>query len=153
MNFTVEKTLDNQVFTATVKFDSFGSTEITAEEEAALVADFGAPKIDIGGEYTGKYKLESGKPVVDEVTGDAVKLIVNSKKVDVTTGFLATVSVDAKKIPDTEKGASISTSQLVAEAKCVLFVEQIHAKLAAAIAELRSKKTAYEANSPETFTI
>lgn len=153
MNFTIEKTLDNQVFTATVKFASFGSTTVTAEEEQTLIGDFGAPKIDIGGEYTGKYKIEAGVPVVDDVAGDAIKLIVNSKKVDVTTGFVATVSVDAKKIPDSEKGVSVSTAQLVAEAKCVLFVEKIQAKLATAIADLRTKQTAYEQNSPETFTI
>lgn len=153
MNFIIEKTLDNQVFTATIKFDSFGSTEITAEEEQALVGDFGAPKIDIGGEYIGKYKVEDGTPVVDDIAGDTVKLVVNSKKVDVTTGFMAAIAIDAKKIPEAEKGVSISTAQLVAEAKCILFVEKIQQKLSAAITELRAKKTTYESRSPETFTI
>lgn len=152
MNFKIEKSLDNQVFTAAVKFDSFGATNVTAEEEKALVADFGAPKIDVGGEYVGLYKVVEGRPEAD-VTGDSVKVIVNSKKVDVTEGFVATISIDARKIAETEKGLSISTSQLVAEAKCVLFVEQIQVKLAAAIADLRAKQTAYESGSPESFTI
>lgn len=152
MNFKVEKSLENQVFSVAVKFDSFGAPDLTAEDEQALISDFGAPTIDIGGEYADKLKVDAGK-IVTDIAGDPVKVVVNSKKVPVTTGFEASLAIDAKKLPAAELGVSLTTAQLVAEAKCDLFVAKIKDKLAAAIADLRAKKTAYEANSPETFTL
>lgn len=152
MNFKVEKSLDNQVYTVAVKFDSFGATDLTAAEEQALVADFGAPTIDVGGQYDGKLKVDEGV-IVEDVTGDTVSIIVNSNKVAVTTGFIASLTVDAKKIAAADLGVSLTTPHLVAEAKCDLFAAKIKEKLAAAITALRAKKTSYEANSPETFTI
>lgn len=152
MNFKVEKSLDNQVYTVAVKFESFGATDLTAAEEQALVADFGAPVIDIGGQYDGKLKADAGV-ITEDPTGDDVSVIVNSNKVSVTTGFAASLTVDAKKISTADLGVSLTTVQLLAEAKCDLFAAKIKEKLATAITALRAKKTSYEANSPETFTI
>lgn len=155
MNFTKKKSLDEQVFTVTIDFASFGATNMTAEEEQALIQDLGAPIIDIGGQYTGKYAVGAdSKIAADATNGDAVSVIINSKKVSVTTGFHAELSVDAKKIPATElTGTTLKTALLMAEAKCDLFADSVAQKITTAINDLRTKATTYEKSSPETFTV
>jgi hypothetical protein len=158
MNFKVERSLADQVFTTKVIFDSFGGTGVTPEDEQALITDFGAPTIDIGSEqYVGKYKFDTAtKTIIEDATaGDEVSFILNSLKVEVKTGFEVTYSVNAKRIPTTELTGktSLTKAALIAEAKCLLFEKNIKAKLTAAINDLKSNISQFDKNAAQTFTI
>ena len=154
MNFQVNRKLENKVFTTEVKFQSYGATDLTPEDEKTLINDFGAPTINVGATYTGKFIVEGGKLKEDEVDGEEVKFVINSNKVEVKEGFVVAYTIDSKKIPATEPGAEyLKTTQLVAEARCLVFEAAIKQKLEEAIAELRAKETTFEKDAPKEFTI
>ena len=158
MNFKVERTLVDQVFTTKIKFDTFGGAGITDVEEQALIADFGAPVIDIGSEeYTGKYTYDDAAKTFKEdlTTGDSISFILNSMKIEVKEGFEATFSVNAKKILTAEitGKTSLKKPSLIAEAKCILFEQKVKQKLTAAIAELKGNMSNFDKTGAELFTI
>lgn len=157
MNFKIERSLVDQVFTTKVKFDTFGGAGITPEEEKSLIADFGAPVIDIGSEeYIGKYTYDPAtKTFSEDPDGDQVNFILNSMKVEVKEGFEASFSVNAKRISatDTAGKTSLTKPSLIAEARCILFEKKVKEKLSAAITELKANMSDFEKTAPEIFTI
>lgn len=158
MNFKVERTLIDQVFTTKVKFDTFGGAGITPEEEQSLIADFGAPVIDVGSEeYIGKYTYD---PVTktfteDAVAGDQISFILNSMKIEVKEGFEASFNINAKRVTAAELTGkkSLTKPSLIAEAKCLLYEKKVKDKLAAAITELKGNMSNFDKAAAETFTI
>lgn len=157
MNFNVERNLENQIFTTKIKFESFGGVGITPEEEQELVADVGYPTIDVGSsEYIGKYKYDlDTNSITEDETGDEIKFILNSLKVEVKEGFEVSFTRNAKKELAEELNGKTSLTKLshLSEAKCLLFEKVIKAKLESAINGLRSNISQFEKNTPETFTV
>jgi hypothetical protein len=158
MNFKTERTLVDQVFTTKVKFDTFGGAGITPEDEQSLIADFGAPTIDIGSEeYIGKYTYDATTKTFkeDATTGDEVRFIINSLKIEVKEGFEASFQSNAKRVTTAELTGktSLTKASLIAEAKCILYEKKVKEKLTAAIAELKGNMSNFEKVTPEVFTI
>lgn len=151
MNFSVTRMLENKIFTTTVKFASYGGFGLTAEEEEALLADFGAPEIDLGAiNFTGKLSVGADRRVVmDDSGGEEVSFILNSKKVALNKDFSASYVVDSKKINDTELGSTLKTKELVAEAKCVLFENMLKDAQASAMDILKKKQTTFESGAAD----
>lgn len=148
MDFNITRSLENKVFTTSVKFSAYGVFDLTAEEEEALITDFGAPVIDLGAiAFAGKFGVVERRVVADSAAGEDVAFILNSKKVEVKSGFEVTYSVDAKKIDDKEVKVILKSKELVAEAKCVLFEEKVKAALAAAMDALKQKRTTFESGA------
>ena len=153
MIFEIKRNLTDKVFSSTIKFKAFGAPGYDEEAEKFLIDDFGAPTIDVGAiEYKAKFKVEEGKLVIDDLAGeDEIEFVLNSKKVKVDNVFTASYAIDAKR----EKGMTtvLSTPELVAEAKCILFETKVQAKVAEAIAALRTKGTQFEVDAPIEVTI
>lgn len=149
MNFVITRSLENKVFTTTIKFASYGGFGLDTAEEEALIADFGAPIIDLGAiVFAGKFSVGVDRRVVtDATTGEDVSFILNSKKIDVKTGFEATYSIDSKKIDDKEVKLILKSKELVAEAKCVLFETKVQEALSAAMDALKQKRTTFESGA------
>lgn len=149
MDFKVTRGLENKVFSTAVKFAAYGGFGLTTEEEEALIADFGAPVIDIGSiDFKGKFSVGADRRViVDDVAGEEVSFVLNSKKVDVDKSFEAVYNIDAKKVPDTEVKTILKSKELVAEAKCVLFEAKVKEALGVAIDALKAKRTTFESGA------
>ena len=149
MDFKVTRELENKVFSTGVKFAAYGGFGLTTEEEEALIADFGAPVIDLGAiEFKGKFAVGADRRVVvDDAAGEEVSFILNSKKVNVDKSFEVSYSIDAKKVPDTEVKAVLKSKELVAEAKCVLFEAKVKEALGNAIDALKAKRTTFESGA------
>lgn len=149
MNFVVTRSLENKVFNTGVKFATYGGFGLTTEEEESLIADFGAPIIDLGAiVFAGKFSVGVDRRVIsDELAGEDVSFILNSKKVDVKSGFEVTYSIDSKKIEDKEVKIVLKSKELIAEAKCVLFEEKVKEALTAAIDALKLKRTTFESGA------
>lgn len=154
MNFKITRTLENKVFSTSVKFDAYGSADMDIDEEKALISDFGAAIIDLGAiKFTGKYSVDASKKIVaDETAGTSISFIINSKKIEIKEGFEAIYSVDATKIAPIEITGSFTTKELVAEAKCILFETKIKEAMALIIAEFKKQRTQFEQSTQE-FTI
>lgn len=149
MDFKITRGLENKVFSTGVKFAAYGGFGLTTEEEESLIADFGAPVIDLGAiVFNGKFSVGADRRVVvDDADGEEVSFILNSKKVDVDKSFEVSYSIDAKKVPDTEVKAVLKSKELVAEAKCVLFEAKVKEALGNAIDALKAKRTTFESGA------
>lgn len=149
MDFKITRGLENKVFSTGVKFAAYGGFGLTTEEEESLIADFGAPVIDLGAiVFNGKFSVGADRRVVvDDAAGEEVSFILNSKKVNVDKSFEVSYSIDAKKVPDTEVKAVLKSKELVAEAKCVLFEAKVKEALGNAIDALKAKRTTFESGA------
>lgn len=161
MLFKKTRNLKDKIFSTTIDFVDFGErdglgaiNQVSKEKEQDLVDNFGAPKISIGKEFTGHAKVEDGKvklvEYTDGVSEACITFVISDKEVEVTTGFSAGISVDAKKEKAIE---SKLTAEQVAEAKCLIFEKEIEARLTAAIDGLKSKFTAFELEELEEIAI
>lgn len=150
MLFKTTRSLKDKVFGTSISFvdfgerDSLGFVDNAARvKEQALLDDFGAPKISVGKEFTGYIQIEDGKVKLVEEALDAklVKFIIADKQVEVTTGFVASIAIDAKK--EYQVTPSL-TSEQEAEAKCLIFEKVITQRLQEAILNLKSHFTTFE---------
>lgn len=161
MLFKKTRTLKDKVFTTKVEFVDFGERDglgaidsVAKEKEQDLIDNFGAPKISVGKEFIGHAKVQDGKVVLCEYTdGSAetcISFVLSEKQLDVTTGFLAGIAVDANKEKAVE---SKLTAEQVAEAKCLIFEKEIEKRLLAAINSLKAKFTAFESEVLDEIAI
>lgn len=155
MNFKTEKDITNNIFSTTITFTSFGTQDMIAEDEITLIQDFGSPSIDIGGSFTGKLKYDATtkKVIIDELEGEDITFILNSRKMPIDEKFVATYSKNAKLIDTTKISTTgtLTNARLVAEAECLLFKTEIQKRLVEAMTEFRLASSSFEAFSPESF--
>lgn len=158
MLFKKERSLSDKVFATKVVFVDFGERDsvgaickVEKELEAQLIEDFGAPEVELGGEYKAFAKLEGGKVVLCEESGggEEVTLVLSSCKAAIKQGFVAPFAVDAKKIV----AENTLTAEQIAEAKCLAFEEEVVKRLTAAITELKAKLTTFETETLDEVTI
>ncbi|MED1125316.1 hypothetical protein [Bacillus atrophaeus] len=152
MNFTIDRKIEDGVFSVHISHKEFGSEAITAEEEAQLFNDFGFPEIDTGGPFEGVFSQDE-EAVVENEEGSSVTLLLNSKKVKVTENFQAELLVNLNKIEDSAITPLLPTKQSVAEARCLLFEREVIDRLNKAIEVIREKRTGFEAGYPKDVII
>lgn len=161
MLFKKTRQLKDKVFSTKIEFvdfgerDGLGAIDQTAKaKEQDLIDNFGAPKISAGKEFKGHAKVEDGKVVLCEYTDGiaetCISFILSDKELDVTTGFVAAIAVDAKKEKEVP---SKLTAEQVAEAKCLIFETEIEKRLTTAIDGLKAKYTAFELEELEEIAI
>ena len=161
MNFTIDRTLEDLVFSTFVKFESNGTGVLTPEQELALINDFGAPVVEVGGSFTGNYKVDAGKVVeadggdVVGVDCDEITFVLNSMTMEAKEGFEATYSSNAKKIlaADYETNVQITTAELLAEARCKLFENEVLSRLSIGLTALIAKSSTFETDAPINRTL
>ena len=146
MNFETKHEVHNGVFSTKIDFTAYGTEEMDALHEEALFEDLGLPVFNLGElNYTGKFSVDADKRIVaDEISGEEVKLIVNSKLLTVGPGFSVSYSADAADVPNSEVGTILNSKKLVAEAKCVLFDNVVKAKIKEIIEAAKAEKTRFE---------
>lgn len=160
MLFKKSRSLKDKVFGTKIEFvdfgerDALGQIDVEAKaKEQDLIDNFGAPQVSVGKEFVGHVKLVDGKvTLVEQTDADAICItyILSEKILDVTTGFTASIGVDAKK--ETAIEAKLTAEQ-VAEAKCLVFEEVVAKRLLATIDSLKAKFTAFESEALEEIAI
>lgn len=159
MLFKKERSLSDKVFGTKVVFVDFGERDsvgaickVEKELEAQLIEDFGAPEVELGGEYKAYAKLDGGKVVLcndSDLEKEEVTLVLASCKMAIKEGFVAPFVVDAKKL---EAGSKLTAEQ-IAEAKCLAFETEVVKRLTAAITALKAKLTTFETEVLDEVTI
>ena len=160
MNFETKHKVENNIFSVEVDFTEYGTPEMSEEEEQALFNDLGDPVINLGQiNFSGRFKVDGDKRVIPAEASDGtdaadkVSFIVNAKKLQIAKGFTALYQVDARSIADSEVGKILNTKRLVAEAKCLLFQQEIHKAIKEAVEELKKQRTRFETEVVATLTV
>ena len=150
------ETLELQSSFSSFKKDEFGVIdESIAAEEAKIIDDFGAPKVSIGGSFSGTVKKvtdEKGKvkvEVVEDSEPEAVKIdfVLAMNEVNLDNTFSAALSINAnstKEILDSNTNTVLLTAEQVAEAKCKIFEKIIQDRAENKIKEYKAKLTDFE---------
>lgn len=156
MLFKKTRTLKEKVFGTKIEFVDFGERDavgaidpVAKANEEDLIDNFGAPEVSIGKEFVGHVKMDGGKVILTAESDPdctCITYVLSEKKLPVTTGFVVSFALDAKKESDLKDttGAVTLTAEQVAEAKCLVFEEVIEARLVETIEGLKAKFTAFE---------
>ena len=156
-----ERSLKNNVYFTKTSFVSYGRKDDidkkNAAEEAKIIDDFGAPKLSVGGSFSGTVKVTDGKVEVVkietegeiEVEEGAVKIdfVLAMNEVNLDNTFSAALSINAnstKEIRDNNTNTVLLTAEQVAEAKCKIFEKVIQDRAEKKIKEYKAKLTDFE---------
>lgn len=155
MNLICKEDIENEVFSITLQFDSYGSLGLSPEEEASLLNDFPVNLVYSDISFSGKYGLDAdGNVVVDDLTGDTVSLIIPNKKILLDSNFKIIYSISKSQITTNELGEKLTTPEKVCIAKCRLFQKAVIAQVTTLLTSVRGKITDFASSTtPITITI
>ena len=156
MIFKRERTLNNKKFRTKTSFKSYGG-DMKPEDEKQVYENLGHPEIDMGGKHEGYFEICDGEVVRvkdpemkegenEDSKPDKVTIVRNSKPVIVNENFAQEFTADANK----EEGMDIlELPSQVAEAKCILFEQELDKKLKEAIEDKIDRKSDFESGYPK----
>lgn len=127
MKILPERSIENDVYTTIIKPSEWGTADKTEQQELDMLAD--TPQIlryaDI--DFKDNFIISNGNPVIDADDDSVeVKLDLNNKEYLLDENFEVSISVDAKKILDSELDDMVFTDKhLLAQAKVILFETKI----------------------------
>lgn len=154
MDFKIERDIESRVFATKISFVSLGNETMTQGEEAKMFEDFNYPTIDVGGSFSGKFKIEEGRVVLSEdPDAQELQFVLNSNKKTVNQSFVAELRLNIDKAKPEDFGDVLDNKLKIAEAKCLLFESEIEKRIREAVAEIVSKTTLFEEGYPKEFTI
>lgn len=151
MKLKVNKKIENNIISVDISVDSLGTSTITNEEEAAILADFPRSIKFSDIDFSANVKLDdNGDPVVtDEETNDStivaveLKNIIN-KEYSINEDMNISISFDVTKIATTETNTLLDTVEKVGKAYATVFAAKVQAEIAKKLAEVRSLNTKFE---------
>lgn len=157
MKFNIIRDLTNDVYSVKIMFDSFGSEEMSKEDELKILDDHGPATINVGGKFIGKYidgEVQLGEPTEEEVDAIKLELVRNLDTVELNEGMVVDYKIDANSIIMTDKLAeAFETKNKVAEAKAELFVAVIKQRIEDAVTEWKQSATDFDTYNPEEFVV
>lgn len=129
MYLKIKNDIENNIFSTLITVDSFGTEQLSEDEEQELLRDFPSKLSYRSLEFTKKIKLEGTVPVVvADDTEDAegvvtVKLpALSNKEIPIDSTFEALYKIDINKIAPSAIDEKVLTSkELVAQAYCTIF--------------------------------
>lgn len=146
MKILPERSIENDVYSTTLRPLEFGTSTMTSSMELEMLKD--TPQIlkyvDI--DFTEKFKVVDGIPVVSS-DDDAVEITLdlNNKEFLIDENFEVSISIDANKIAASEiDGVVFTTKQLVAQAKVITYETKILARIKSLLDEARAHINTFE---------
>ena len=128
MYLKVKNDIENNIFSTLITVDSFGTEQLSEDEERELLQDFPTRLSYRNLVFSKKIKLEGTIPVVvDDDNEDedvvTVKLpALSNKEIFINSEFEALYKIDINKIAPSAIDETVLTSkELVAQAYCVIF--------------------------------
>lgn len=154
MNLKILRNIENGTYSTIISFESWGGTTLTSDEEKDLLHDFPIMLDYKDITFSGKYKLLNGVVVADEVAGDSVLITPLTKTVPLIEGFSLSYSCSVNEVATSElTGTSLNTSELVAEAKVILFEDKVKDKISSLMTIIKAKRDKFEDGTPTIVTI
>ena len=107
MKLHFNRDIEQNIYSTILVFDKYGNDASVSEgDEQKLINDFGPLLIDVGGLYSGFYKLDGDGKIVesDETDADAQKISFSKSKEikEVNPAIQLELYVNASSFPETE---------------------------------------------------
>lgn len=147
------RSIENDTYTTVIKPSEWGTATVTAENELSMLAD--TPQIlryaDV--EFKDKFVITNGIPTIStDPSAVEVTLDLNNKEFLLDENFEVSLSVDAKKILDTELDGTVFTNKHeLAQAKTILFETKIISRIKELLDIARSHVNAFEETVEQTL--
>lgn len=160
MKLHFNRDIEQNIYSTILVFDKYGNDASVSEgDEQKLINDFGPLLIDVGGLYSGFYKLDGDGKIVesDETDADAQKISFSKSKEikEVNPAIQLELYVNASSFPETEikDYTKISNLNIIAECKVRLFEKIVKSKIDEALNTIRAKATNFVDESPINFFV
>lgn len=153
MKILPERGISKDTYTTLLKPSEWGTASVTAENELAMLED--TPQLlryaDI--EFKDKFIVSDGLPVVStEANAVEVTLDLNNKEFILDENFEVSISIDAKKILDSELDGIVFTDKhVLAQAKVILFETKVIARVKELLEIARSHVNSFEETIEQTL--
>lgn len=153
MKILPERTIENDVYTTIVRPAEWGTASVTAENELAMLAD--TPQIlryaDI--DFKDSFVITNGVPTIStDPSAVEVTLNLNNKEFPLNIDFEVSLSVDAKKIIDSELDGTVFTNKHeLAQAKAILFETKVISRIKELLDIARSHVNTFEQTMEQTL--
>lgn len=147
------RSIENDTYTTVIKPSEWGTASVTAKNELAMLAD--TPQLlryaDI--EFKDKFIVSDELPVVStEENAVEVTLDLNNKEFILDENFEVSISIDAKKILDSElDGTVFADKHVLAQAKVILFETKVIARVKELLEIARSHVNSFEKTIEQTL--
>lgn len=147
------RSIENDTYTTVIKPSEWGTASVTAESELAMLED--TPQLlryaDI--EFKDKFIVSDGLPVIStEANAVEVNLDLNNKEFMLDENFKVSISIDAKKILDSElDGTVFIDKHVLAQAKTILFETKVIARIKELLEIARSHVNSFEETIEQTL--
>ena len=154
MYLKVKNDIENNIFSTSITVDSFGTEQLSEDEEQELLRDFPTKVSYRNLKFEKNVKIEGSVPVVtasepDSETIVAVKLpALSNKEIPLDGEFEATYRIDLDKIAPSATDESVLTAkELVAQAYCTVFSTVICDAVKGIMDGLREKAPSFTSES------
>jgi len=153
MKILPERGISKDTYSTLLKPSEWGTASVTAENELAMLED--TPQLlrfaDI--EFKDKFIVSDGLPVVStEANAVEVTLDLNNKEFVLDENFEVSISIDAKKILDSELDGTVFTDKhVLAQAKVILFETKVIARVKELLEIARSHVNSFEETIEQTL--
>lgn len=153
MKILPERTIENDTYTTVIKPSEWGTASVTAENELAMLADTPQTLRYADIEFKDKFVITNGIPVIStDATAVEVTLDLNNKEFLLDADFEVSLSVDAKKIIDSELDGTIFTDKHeLAQAKTILFETKVISRIKELLDIARSHVNSFEETVEQTL--
>lgn len=147
------RTIENDTYTTVIKPSEWGTASVTAENELAMLADTPQTLRYADIEFKDKFVIANGIPVIStDATAVEVTLDLNNKEFLLDADFEVSLSVDAKKIIDSELDGTIFTDKHeLAQAKTILFETKVISRIKELLDIARSHVNSFEETVEQTL--
>ena len=141
--------IENNVFSTVITVDSFGTEQLSEDEEKEMIKDFPTKVAYRNLTFRKHIKMNGSVPeVTNDEVGDSVVDItlptLSNKEILLDENFEAVYRIDLSKIPNSFVDDNVLTKkELVAQAFCLIFDEVIRAEVSRIMTDIRSKAPAF----------
>lgn len=141
MKFSTVRSVVDGKFGSTIQFLEYGTDSLTAEEEEKLFKSYPATLEFSSIQFTEKVSVQGGNIVLG--SGQNVKVSVTNKIIPINKTFVAEYRIALNHIPDSEVTGQLTSKELVAQAKSMIFEAKIVEKLREILTETRKKANSF----------
>ena len=154
MYLKVKNDIENNIFSTIITVDSFGTEQLSEDEERELLRDFPTKVSYRNLKFEKNIKIDGSVPVVtaEEANNDTIITVklpaLSNKEIPLDDTFEAVYKIDINKIsPSAVDETVLTTKELVAQAYCTIFSSVICDAVKALMDELREKAPSFTSES------
>ena len=147
------RSIENDIYTTLIKPSEFGTASQTAESELAMLADTPQTLRYVDITFEDKFVITNGVPEIStDPSAVDVKLDLNNKEFLLDENFEVSLSVDAKKVLDSEvDGVVFENKHQLAQAKVILFETKIISRVKELLDIARGHVNTFEETVEQTL--